>query len=577
MSDRIEELAARVEALDRQLCRMEERVGSLEEHDARLFGPQVAANLAPAGSAGAVGPAQKASENALALTGRTLVALAGGYLIRALTDAGLLPGLGVVALGLAYALLWTLLAERAAARGARSSASFHGIAGALIAYPLLWETTTRFGLLQPPRTLAILVLVCAASLIVAARWNLGSLAWVGTLMALGTTAGVFASTHYLLPAVAVLLVVAAGIEVLAFRDLWPGLRWPAALVLDACLLLMVILASDPAGLPRDYPALSLGLAVAAVLAAPAIYLAGTVARTLLRGIPVTLFEVCQSSTALVLGFGGAWKLTGSRGAVAAGLGAASLLLGALCYAVAFAFIERRTGRCRNFYFYSTTGGVLALVGSAAALTGPALTMLWSALAVAFAWLGSHFQRLTLRYHTVFYLAGGVLNAGLLAAAAQHLFGSHPDGWPMPAPAGWCAAAAAAACYAVFVLDAHSGDRAFHERLPREAAAWTTVWILAGILVAVVARGLAGLAVAGPPSIATMRTAVLAFLILGLAWARRRFGFRELGWLVYAFLAVGAFKLVTEDLRLGHSASLFLSLIFYGGALTAAPRLVRWGD
>jgi hypothetical protein len=43
------------------------------------------------------------------------------------------------------------------------------------------------------------------------------------------------------------------------------------------------------------------------------------------------------------------------------------------------------------------------------------------------------------------------------------------------------------------------------------------------------------------------------------------------------LAIGGLKLVTEDLREGRPATLFVSLVLYGGALIAAPRLMRRGD
>src|SRR5262245_17912642 len=74
-------------------------------------GPAEAEVAEPAG----VGPqAARRPVPVLALAGRVLLALAGAYLIRTLSDAGVLSLRSGAALGLAYALAWTLMADRAA-------------------------------------------------------------------------------------------------------------------------------------------------------------------------------------------------------------------------------------------------------------------------------------------------------------------------------------------------------------------------------------------------------------------------------------------------------------------------------
>jgi hypothetical protein len=47
-------------------------------------------------------------------------------------------------------------------------------------------------------------------------------------------------------------------------------------------------------------------------------------------------------------------------------------------------------------------------------------------------------------------------------------------------------------------------------------------------------------------------------------------------LVYPTLAVGALKLLLDDLRKGRPATLFISFVLYGIALILAPRLARRG-
>ena len=570
MTDRFEELERRVEALTREMRRLDARLDRLEARRAREPGEGPPPAPAPEGVEVPSLP-REARRGTLALAGRTLVAMGGGYLIRALTEAGVLPVSGGVALGLVYALLWLALADRASRAGRGASATFHGVASGLIAYPLLWETTTRFQLLGPPVSLAILALLFGLGIVVAARRRLEVVAWVVTALALGTAMGLLIATHHLLAVVLSLLAVAAVVECLAFRGLWLGLRWPAALALDAALLVLVLLASRPEGLPDHYPALRLGAAVAGALGLTGLYLASIVARTMGRGSLVTPFELAQGPVALVLGFAGTWRLLAAQGTAASAVGAASLLLGALAYATAFAFVERRKGQGRNFYFYSTVGGLLTLLGSRAILEGVPLTLAWCLLALASAWLGRRFGRMTLRFHGAFYVGAAALENELLASSWSELF-AEAGTWSLPTPAGWMSALAAAAGYAILARDP-ARTRRGRERLPEAIMAVMCAWIAGGALVTgwVVAAGSAS---ASAAVVATVRTGVLAVLALAAGWGARRWALPELGWLVYPLLAIGGLKLVTEDLREGRPATLFLSLVLYGGALIAAPRLMR---
>jgi hypothetical protein len=123
-----------------------------------------------------------------------------------------------------------------------------------------------------------------------------------------------------------------------------------------------------------------------------------VARTLGSGNPVTPFEVFQGTTALLLGVGGAWRILDARGAPGAALGIVTVLIGVLCYSVAFAFVERTKGHGRNFYFYSTAAGILVLAGSGPILAKTPLTIGWCLLSLLGVWLGRRYDRMTLRFH-----------------------------------------------------------------------------------------------------------------------------------------------------------------------------------
>src|SRR5512138_2054090 len=110
MTDRVADLEAKVAELAAGLRAAEERLAVLEHVTPRAAAARRAAAAAQA-AAVAEGPAAAVPSAASTLTfvGRTLLVLAGGFILRALTDAGTLPPTIGVALGLAYAGAWVLL------------------------------------------------------------------------------------------------------------------------------------------------------------------------------------------------------------------------------------------------------------------------------------------------------------------------------------------------------------------------------------------------------------------------------------------------------------------------------------
>ncbi len=71
-----------------------------------------------------------------------------------------------------------------------------------------------------------------------------------------------------------------------------------------------------------------------------------------------------------------------------------------------------------------------------------------------------------------------------------------------------------------------------------------------------------------------RTGLIAAVALICAWFGPRRNLRELIWILYPWMSFGALKLFAEDFRQGRPATLFLSLLLYGGTLLAIPRLLR---
>jgi hypothetical protein len=569
-----EDLQARLDGLEQELRQVQERLDAVESRGEAVGGPS---QQPEAGGEGApLFTISGIPAGAFALAGRTLMVAAGAFFLRAITEEGLIPASAGIALGLVYAAWWVVQADRSARAGHRLSAVFHGFAGVLIAYPLIAETTTNLGILPPALAGAALVLFLVLGLAVAAKNELGEIAWAVTIAAVVTAITLLLRTHELVIFTVALAFVAIAVEVLAFTQRWLGLRWLAALALDLSVLALATSTLDPGGTPEGREPVPAEASITIALALPLIYLSGIGVRTLGRRLPIQPFEVAQAAIALLLGLGAAWRVILFIDAAPAPVAIVSLALGIACYATAFAFIDRRSGRGRNFYTYTTFAILLVLAGSALLLRGDPLAFTWSALALVAAGLGGRFKRITLRVHAAVYLLYAAIVSNLILYSFDALLMDPSAAWHPLTSAGMAVATVTAACYAILVATSKPSDLPKHHRLPDLFVASVIAWSVAGIL----ASALAGSLIASLPAetgrafVAASRTGVLAALAVALAWSGRRWSLQELTWLVYPVLVLGAGKLLWEDLRYGEPLSLFLSLAFYGGALFVSPRLLK---
>src|SRR5271169_1068924 len=196
-----------METLEEKVSRLSERVDQIEQRLAGLSFP----SFPPAWAGVEARPQAVPSTSAemtrwLTFLGRSCLVLGGAFLIRALTDSRALPSGVGVALGVVFAAAWVFLSHRAGASGATLSAGFHGVTAALIAYPLVLETTTRLGAMSS--LVAALTLVGFTALLLAVSWRdrLGWLAWVGVLSCLLATLGLLRATPARAEFIGVLLV-----------------------------------------------------------------------------------------------------------------------------------------------------------------------------------------------------------------------------------------------------------------------------------------------------------------------------------------------------------------------------------
>jgi hypothetical protein len=302
------------------------------------------------------------------------------------------------------------------------------------------------------------------------------------------------------------------------------------------------------------------------------YLASVAMRTLAGSREVTVFEALQSAAALVVGFGGAAYVAAATGTGGTFLVAIALACGIGAYAAAFAVIMPRDGVRRNFAFYTSVAVVFVIAGSAIGLPEPAIW--WAALAVACAWLarpelarpGEERAGTLLTGHAATYLFAAAATSGLLSATLRALTGDAVSQSPL-APRLLVVFAAACLCWALRPSPSADAPHGSLARAPIAllVAVATAAWLAALWLSDGTAPGVA----------ATVRTGTLAATALALALIGRWTPLAEAAWLVYPLLAAGAIKLLVEDFPKSSAATLFVALAMYGGALIAAPRLVRW--
>ena len=571
MTDRVDLLEERVDDLTSAVARLEGRLASLEsprgvvakagEECEEAAAPGARYDAAPA-------PAEAVGSQPAALAGRVFLGIGGAFLFRALTEAGTLPHLAGVALGLAYAGAWVLAAERSGRSGRRTDAAVHGLLSLAVSLPLLWETTVRMQAVPPLAAAGLLSVVGVAVFVVAWRHDLATVAWAATLGAVGTAWGLLLATARI--ELFTILLIAYGAATLwaTYGRRWHGLRWPAALAADLAVLTIVYLGGRPGGPPEAYAGLSAGRAVFVALLLFVVYAGSFAARTLARRRDVNVFEVFQTAAVLLAGYGGAVHLSHAAGTGAGALGIAALALAALGYGAAFGFVERDAAGGRNFLFFSSLGLVLALTGGGLLASGPALAFAWILFGLAAAMLGARFGRRSLVAHGALYLVAACFPSGLLQVAASTFSRSSSA-----VPARMDAAAAS-----LVLVAAISWLLTLRWRGQEPAGLRSRLAALALLSIAAAGAGSAAVealvAVLPAGSAVPARTAVLAAAAVALAALRVRTGVEEAGWLAWGVLGGTALKIFLQDLPQGRPASLFSAFVLYGLALLAVSRLGR---
>jgi hypothetical protein len=564
-------------ALAEALRRLEERVSVLEQALAvatpgsAVSLSAASAPLAPPEASAPVEPPASTEWTGLAvvtLTGRALVVLGGAYLLRALTEASILPPAAGVACGMTYALVWLGLAARNTAGGPSAAAIFHALTATLVAFPLAWETTLRFQLVSAPGGAVLIGLITGLMLLAARRTGLELIAWFGAVAGTVAALGLAVATSTFVPYTVMLALTGVAALWLGYLYEWVALRWPVAGAANLMVLAITIRAADPDSSGALSPVIALQMFVLVA------YLGSFVARTLVLGREVIPFEIAQTAAVMALGFGGALFVLDYHGASSAPLGIAALALGACGYAFAFLCVEPRQ-QWRNLAFFTSLAMACSLAGVVVLLPAALAPIVLGALALACAEWARRSLRVTLAVHATLYAAVMAWLAGLVGASTSALAASAARPWPafdvtMLLALGTLAITGAWPHQAVARLDATG------VRLLRAARLGLLAWTATGLAIALVVPLVTGAPGAGanPGVVATVRTVVLvAAALLVLGSARRRLS-TERVWLAYGMLGGVGLKLLSEDLPRGVPSTLFVALAAYGVALILAPRIGR---
>jgi hypothetical protein len=569
--------------MDERLKKLEEAVGALEaavtRQDRRIAALEGGTAESPAGADDATEAVEPAVSSAdvladqwpisavkgtPALVGRSLLILAGAFLLRALTEAGTLAtGTGVV-LGLAYAASWIVAAAMAARKGARGSAGFFAVCAAVIADPLVFEATTEFGVLSPTGGAVTLAVMTAAGLVVASRWRLQESAWVFVVGAMVTGATLAVVRPPGEAATAVLVALGLAAVWLAGRHEWEFLRWLTAVGADVAVLRLTAMATAPGG-PHGIDAPNVPLVAVLQGALLLGYVGSSSARALRGRRPVRLFDYLQTAAAWAIGWGGAVQLARANDSGIRGLAVFALLVGFAAYAGAFGVVERRQGRNRSFLYLSSIGLALVLLGLPGTV-GPACAVVWAVLALIAAAIGSHWDRVTLRAHAAVLLSAAWIASGVAAEAAADLGGGSGIE-TVPNVDAMVVAFLTVVTTAVVLLARRLTSSGWVQRLPLTALLVMSGMVLAATMVSVAA-------LVAPGSALWMGTVALSALTIAAALLASRWGVREAGWVVYPLLALTGLRVVLTDLASGRTVVFVIALAAYGAAMILSPRLLR---
>ena len=579
MPQAVDNLASVVERLSERLLELETRIADLEStvlggrHSPDNALPQSKRSDLPTSLAAADSKLRQPhptptrlslphleTGRAFSAIGKAALGFAGAFLLRALAETGSLPKLPILIVAIAYAYAWMIWSLLPVDRFASATYAF---TSALILSPMLWEATVRFQSLPTSAGAISIVAFVVLPLGLASRHSLQLIPWIAVLAAVSTDIALIIATRELVPLTLALLAIAAVTEILACFAPPTTFRAIPAITADFSIWLAVYVLGS-ASVPEGYHPVPPTTLMLLCTLLPIIYGSSIGFRIFVRRSRITFFEVGQITLTFGLAFFG--LMTASRNAAAPALGIFFLLLAAFCY---WGTLRRfaADAHARNRRVSASWAAALLLAGTFLSLPDSFQIPFLCAAALLTAILYTRTAKMSLGLHASFYLACAAAVSCLTLYVWNSLAGT------VPASPDWRArvvALAAGICYAI--ESSHEVD-AGHRRLLWLIPSSIVAFTIAGCAIATTVRLAAGHFQLAASHVSMIRTIVICVLALALGVASRRRHI-ELRWIAYAAVALGALKLILEDLRFGNPASLVVSFLFYGLILIMLPRLTR---
>lgn len=550
-----------VKELSRQIRELEQRVSSLEHRLATSAGHAGEAVGTGAAFADAALPTFDWTAGVAALAGKALLGIAGAYLLRALTEAGMLSRTMGIRAGMIYAVVWLYLASRAGPER-KAAVAFNALTSVLVLGPLLWEAIIRFQVIATWS--AAIVLIAFSTTGLALSWrNRNTTAARISLSASSLIAAILmVATRDLIPFTLALLVIGALVEFSVSRDHEFHERWLVSGLAGFSVFLFTYIIARPGGIPEGYAPMPPHSALVMQGLLVAIFTVSTLSRTFLQRRPFTLFETLLAVTVFLIGVGGALRVSVQDPAALFVVALCSLMAGAACYAISFAVLTREGRRNRNFYVYACFALLLVIAGSKLMFSGPALLGVLLGLALISCWAGLRATQHVLQMHGGIYLLLGMSFSELGAQSFTQFFGTAAESYPFGA-----ATLAILVAFLCYVAVMRSKVSRWDQWLPALATSASLTWLAAGATASAIIAS-------WPAQAILLRTAVLTCLAAVLCWAGARERRAELNWLMYAIMIVAAYKLLIQDFRQEQTLPLVVSLLLYGGTLMLLPRILR---
>jgi hypothetical protein len=554
MQDRVADIEARLAAVEKRLAALEGTKPGTPTHEADDLEPTLDDGLVATLSAH---------------IGRVLLIFGGAYLLRAITDFQFVATALGLLMGATYAVAWLFIAYRKAAQeSGRATAAFYSCTSVLLALPLLVEAVTKFEVLSGRAGVLALTIYFAAAIFVAVRRKLRSLAWFAVAGSIGAAMFLLIAAHIALATNAFLLFLGLVSLWAVYRTAWMGLQWLGGAGVGSGLVALIAVSHSEQW--DISPRIAALFALLALLG----YLVSFVVNSHLLRKSVALFEPAQTIAVGAIAFWAVGAAIDAGQLNLFGIGLVTSVLGVGSYALALSRETRRV-RKQNFFYYTTLGLLLIVVGTTLMLPVLWAATTWCALALLVAWQSGRTGWVTLSLQCTFLLVAAGIGSGAMATGLQALVAGVGSEWPQFVAAHPGIALTTVAC--LFIPVAQSSERwGVLAGLPQLIVLVLSVWEVGGLFVAYTAPLLAGAGGAEPDAsiVAALRTAVLSVASITLAFSSRFRRWPEARWLVYPLLILVAIKLFAEDFPHGQPATLFVALAFVGSALLLVARLLR---